>query len=115
MLAAGGPDSSSPIIPVFDPKSVGASPPGQCSGDVGGEEWCGGTAPLCPATDTVLAAPCSLALRNIPHLMLAHEHGSMGKATYHRSSSAVVTREQTARESGHISERDIFRLRRLIK
>lgn len=39
----------------------------------------------------------------------------MGEVTYHRSSSAAATREQTVREFGHISERDVFRLRRLIK
>lgn len=68
MLAAGGQVSSS-IIQMFDPESVGASPPGQCRGDVGGEECCGGMARLCPAANTMLAAPCPLALRNIPHLM----------------------------------------------
>jgi len=64
VLAAGGQDSGSPVIQVFDPKSVGASLPGQCRSDVGGEEWCGGMAPLCPA-----CGPLSLALRNMPHLI----------------------------------------------
>lgn len=104
MLAASGQDSGSPIIPICDPKSVGASAPSQWILDVGGGVVCGSMSAFCPTITTKLAASCPLALRNNPHLMLSTWAWLSGWTNVPQEQLCSGYKKQTAREFGYMSE-----------